>query len=196
MLVGFFFFPSKTNVSDLFIAYLEKMSGLLESIFCSPEPPKTRVASQYLTADLHRIKKAALTIRLELLFHRLNTFDFYSLLNNIESSTQWMCNLMASYRWLFPLLSAEELKMVRTAAKGAQGNIAVIIRTLRKEKHSRMLPSMHVSDMIKKIIEDEPNHFAKLESSALGFYSLMFFFSKFHTDLREIGTLIQYEQKL
>ena len=63
-----------------------------------------------------------------------------------------MCNLMASYRWLFPLLSAEELKMVRTAATGAQDNIAVIIRTLRKEKYSRMLlPSMQVSDMIKKI---------------------------------------------
>ena len=92
--VGSCFFSSKTNIQDLFTGYFQKIKATIVAAFDVSCQSKSFITGQSLLDDFQKIKKSALTIRYELLFHRLNPHDFNRLLNKVEFCTQLVCNLV------------------------------------------------------------------------------------------------------
>jgi hypothetical protein len=194
IVVGFFFFPLKRDVNQLLVTYFQKMQIILEGVFNNPLPKRARLASDYLSVDLQKLKKEALGIRLELLFHRLNAANFNRLLNFMENATKYMGTLVTTYRLLFKNLTPAELEMVNAAFSVSRDNINAIVRHLNRDVHKITCSPIKVADLIVKAVEENPQHFAKLEGNALGFYSLMYFFSKLNDDLNSIDSLLHGHQ--
>lgn len=190
IVVGFIFFPLKRDVNNLLAAYFQKMERIMDSIFNCPAPTRRRLASEYLSVDLQTLKKEALGIRLELLFHRMSAANFNRLLNFMENATKYMATLVASYRLLYQHLSFEEKEMVTHAYSVTKDNIGAIIRHLHHNPHQLRASPIQVPDLIVKAVEKNPQHFAKLEGNAFGFYSLMHFFTKLNADLNSIDVLL------
>lgn len=188
--VGWFFFSLKTDINDLFIGYLQKMKALLATVFGVTIPVRAVVTSQKMAADFEKIRKDALSIRYELLFHRLNPQDFYAVLNQMARCTQYVINLIESYQWLMPHMSKEDNASIGIAAKTTEHNIDMLIMQLQKQPGTMMAPATSVSDLLTKAIADNPCRFATLESDALGFFSLMYFFTQLNTCLNEVYALI------
>lgn len=194
IVVGFIFFPLKRDVNSLLAAYFQKMQTILGSIFNCPSPKRTRLASEYLSVDLQKLKKEALGIRLELLFHRLSAANFNRLLNYMESATKYMGTLVASYRLLYQHLNSEEREMLSQAYSVTRDNIDAIVGHLNNNPHKLTPSIIQFSDLIVKVVEKNPQHFAKLDGNAFGFYSLMHFFTKLNADLNSIDVLLHGDE--
>ena len=192
--VGSFFFTLKTNITDLFVDYLQKIKALLATTFNHSNQLRPIFTSQYLVADFHKIRKSAIAIRYELLFHRLSQQDFNALLNQMGLCTRYIINIRESYNWLLPHLCKEDIKFINVAAQTTAHNIEALILHLQKIKHEAILPATSVSNLIAQAIEDNPARFATLESNALGFFSLMYFFRRLNISLNEIYALIDNSQ--
>ena len=54
-----------------------------------------------------------------------------------------------------------------------------------------MLPPSDLEGLLKKAIKDEPHRFATLESDALGFFNLIYFFMRLNTCLNEVYLILR-----
>ncbi len=188
--VGAFFFSLKTNIDELFVGYLQKMRAVLASIFTVQNQMRTAVNGQHLLADFRKIRKDALSIRYELLFHRMSSQEFNRLLNQLGMSTRYVVNLTESYHWLLPHMSKDDSQMIAMAAKATVHNIEILIMLIEEKHHTAMLPATNVSDLIAKAIAGDPGRFATLESDALGFFNLMYFFTRLNACLNEVYSIM------
>lgn len=194
MTVGFFLFPIKTDVRDVMVGYLQKMKALMVMVFQTKQI-RSHVSGKKLLTEFHEIKKNALVIRYELLFHRLNLNEFNRVLDHMGRCTQYITNLIESYQWLFASLDAEKMKIVQNAAKTTAYNIKVLIDHLQKKQHANMIPASKVAVSLANAIEEQPQHFASLESDALGFFSLMYFFTELNKALNEVYVIFCKNRK-
>lgn len=190
LLVSGLFFSLKTNIAEVFIGYLQKINALMTTAFQEKGRPKTLISGHSLLAEFQKIKKSALSIRYELLFHRLNPRDFTSLLNEVEICTQFVVNLIEAYHWLLPHLTKEENLIIIVAVKTTQRNIAGIINRLQENKKSKMSPATNLKKRLHKEIAENPSRFATLESDALGFFNLMYFFTRLNMHLNEVYCIV------
>ena len=188
--VGFCFFSLKTNIPDLFGDYLQKIKAIITAAFDMKCHSETLIKGQSLLADFQKIKNSALSIRYELLFHRLNPHDFNILLNQIAFGTQFVTNLIDAFGWLAAHLTKEEGTIIAVAAKTTEHNIDTIIQLLKNNKQAMMLPATYLSEFLKKAIEEDPHRFATLESDALGFFNLIYFFTRLNTCLNEVYLIL------
>lgn len=190
LVVGGLFFSLKTDVAELFIGHLEKVKALIATAFDKQPNREFFTSARSLLADFQNIKNNALSIRYELLFHRLNRNDFNSLLNQVAFCTQFVVNLMESYHWLMQHLTPEEAKIIAVAVKTTQHNLGVVIKRLQKNKKAEMLSAANLPTLLNKDIEENPNRFATLESDALGFFNLIYFFTRLNKHLNEVYFII------
>lgn len=190
LVVGGLFFSLKTNIAEVFVGYLQKINALMTTAFTVKGQPKTLISGHSLLADFQQIKKNALSIRYELLFHRLNPRDFNALLNQIEFCTQFVVNLIETYHWLMPHLTKDESMIIAVAVKTTQRNIDIIVMRLQKNKKTRMSSAANLRKLLHKEIADDPNRFATLESDALGFFNLIYFFTRLNMHLNEVYCII------
>jgi hypothetical protein len=184
------FFSLKTNIAEVFIGYLQKINALMTNSFNVKGQPKTLISGHALLADFQNIKKNALSIRYELLFHRLNPRDFNALLNQVEVCTQFVVSLIEAYQWLIPHLTEEENKIIAVAVKTTRRNINFIINRLQKNKKAKMLSSANLKKLIQEEIAGDPSRFATLESDALGFFNLIYFFRRLNMHLTEVYCIV------
>ncbi|KTC64475.1 Predicted membrane protein (plasmid) [Legionella adelaidensis] len=189
LIVGFLVFPLKTNINGLLVNYLEKMKALLTTFFTNTKV-RTLVTRQSLSTDLQKIRKAALAIRYELFFHRLKPADFNAALNNLVIATRYTFNLVESSEWLFPHFTEEEAQMMAVAYKTTEKNLLILINYLRSKNAEEMLGTKHLSCLIEKTIQENPKKFAELNSDALGFFSLLYFFIQVNMHLKELYQLL------
>jgi len=189
LIVGGFFFSLKTNVANVFVGYVQKMKAILLTELISTNQRRTAATSQYLAADFQKIRKAAIAIRYELLFYRLSAQDFNTLLNQTSLCTRYVINLIESYHWLLPHLCKTDVQLINMAAVTTTHNIESLALCLDEKMHPAMIPAVNVSDLITNAIADNPARFATLESDALGFFSLMYFFTRLNTSLNEMYLL-------
>ncbi|GGI82813.1 FUSC family protein [Legionella impletisoli] len=191
--VGNFLFPLKRNVTSMFVDYLKKIRASLTMVFNSKDI-RTYVSSQNLAVEFLMIKKEALAIRYQLLFHRLNTQEFNSLLKYVGASAHYAIHLIESYPWLKCRLSNDEIPLVRKAAETTEENIKKLIELLEHKKKGEMCPAADVSCLLQREINTSPERFATLESDALGFYNLMYFFTELNANLNHVFDLLVKEQ--
>lgn len=188
--VGYCFFPAKTNVANLFIDFWEKINATITLIF-EGKPCVARPASiQYLAVECQKIRKEALAIRYELLFHRMSRRDFYIILNQTTLCTQYVINLIDAWHWLAPHLSKKDQADVALAVKTTQYNIHTLIKHFQSNKSTAMLPVTRVTALVHQAIADDAARFASLESEALGFFNLMYFFARLNTGLHEVNATL------
>lgn len=190
--VGCIFLPVRTNIIDVFIGYLEKMNAALALTFTTQQQSSPVISNQNLYADFQTIRKQAIAIRYEVLFHRLSRQEFNSLLMHMAFSTQYVAGLTEAYRWLVCYLTNEDKAHLETAVKTTQHNLAVLIKHLKRQKHPSMLPVINLTDLLTKAISTDAQRFASLESEALGFYSLMYFFTRLNAQLNESYRLLSH----
>lgn len=190
LLVGGVFFSLKTNIAEIFIGYLEKIKALLTTSFGINKQPKTLISGHTLFADFQKIKKDAISIRYELLFHRLNARDFNDLINQVAFCTQFVVNLIEAYKWLLPHLTDEENLIIKVAVKTTQNNLDVIIRRLRENKKAKVLSAANLPELLNNEVAEDPARFATLDSDALGFFNLIYFFTRLNTHLNEVYYII------
>lgn len=190
--VGNFCFPLKRDVTSIFIDYLHKMRSSLMTAFKSSEI-RTRVSSQNLVIDFHTIKKDALAIRYQLIFHHLNSQEFNALLKYVGSCAHYAINLIESYQWLSCRLCPDEAPLIKAAAQTTEHNINALIDFLKQKSDVHMLPATSVSELLQKEINTHPQRFATLESDALGFYSLMYFFTQLNLNLNNVFDVLANE---
>lgn len=190
LVVGFCFFSLKTNISMLFIEYLQKIKATMSITFETKSQFETIVTGQSLFADFQHIKNMALSIRYELLFHRLTANDFNSLLNNLSFSTQHVIRLLEGYSWMASHLNKEEQSSITLAAKTISQNIDTIIARLQQKTETSGLLSLRLSECLEKAIQEAPSRFATLESDALGFFNLTYYFTRLNMCLNEIYYIV------
>ena len=87
------------------------------------------------------------------------------------------------------------MKIVQNAAETTAYNINVLIGHLQKKQHADMIPASKVAVSLANAIEEQPQHFASLESDALGFFSLMYFFTELNKELNEIYVIFCKNRK-
>ncbi|CEK11670.1 FUSC family protein [Legionella hackeliae] len=189
VLVGFFFFPVRTNVKEIFILYLEKMDKSISSML-DESPQQQLVIKQELLMEFQKIRKQVLSIRYEVLFHRLNMRDFNVFLTQVLFCTQYIANLIEAYRWLWTSLSTEDKKNIKVAIHTTKHNIQTLIKLLSNAKPNEMISAQSLLDILTKAIAMHPKRFSALEDKALGFFNLMYFFARLNTRLQESYTLL------
>lgn len=188
--VGCFFLPVKTNIIDLFVSHLEKIKALLGLVFKATPQTSQVAASQRLYADFQHIRKNALAIRYEVIFHRISRRDFHLLLTQTAFCTQYVVALIEAYRWLEVYLTPEDRNKILVAVDTTQFNLDILVKRLKNEPHVAMLPVVNLTELLTKAISQDPCRFASLESEALGFYNLMYFFTRLNTRLNDIYSLL------
>ncbi len=187
LIVSGFFFPAKTNIEDVFMGFWAKINASIGMVF-EGKPYLNRPTSiQYLAAECQNIRKKALAIRYELLFHQMSQRDFYALLNQTTLCTQYVINLIDAWYWLAPHLSPQDHTGVALAVKTTRYNIDALIQHFKHKKTTTMLPVTRVTELLNQAIAEDSARFASLESEALGFFNLMYFFARLNTCLNEIN---------
>lgn len=188
--VNCFFLSSKTDIADLFSEYLQKISAMLASTFEADCQPQTAVPVHLLSAEFQKIKNNALSIRYELLFHRLSPRDFNTVLNKLSFCTQFTINIIEAHDWISTHLTKDEIATIALAAKTTTHNINAVNQRLQGNKHAPMLPATNLTDFLTQEITVDPYRFATLESDALGFFNLIYLFSRLNTCLNDIYTVL------
>ena len=188
--VGYCLFSLKTNIDGMFIDYLQKMKALLGASFDTKAQPKTLFAAHRLMQDFKKIKKGAISVRYELVFHRLSTRDFNRLLNDTMFCTRYVIRLVESYHWLSPHLKEEERAIIMAAEKMTEHNIEVLANRLQKRSSDAMLAADYLTQLFENAIKEEPARFATLESDTLGFFSLICFFTQLNNSLNHMGCIL------
>jgi len=193
LLVGRFFLTSKVDIVELFVAHIDKIQAILTLTF---EPLHTTeiISTQHLYSNFQMIRKNAVTIRYEMIFQHINSRDFRLLLTQSAFCTQYVISLVDIYTWVKPHLTAAEKKDVDLAFKTTLHNLTVLERHLRKEAHDPAMRVVNLNELLIKAIKSEPQRFASLNSEALGFYNVMYFFARLNTRLNEIHFLLGKNQ--
>ena len=190
LIVGSCFFSAKTNIADVFIGFWEKINASMGLVFDEKPCVQRPTSIQYLAAECQKIRKNALAIRYELLFHQMSRRDFYALLNQTTLSTQYVINLIDAWHWLVPHLSAQDQAGVAMAVKTTRYNIDALIQHFKHKKPTAMLPVTRVTELLNQAIAEDSTRFASLENEALGFFNLMYFFARLNTCLIEINATL------
>lgn len=190
VLVGRFFLLRKTDMVELFVAHIEKIQASLTIAFQSHVPAKEVVNTQHLYTNFQIIRKNAINISYEILFQRINSRDFRLLLTQSAFCTQYVISLIDIYNWVSPHLTHADRHSVDIALKTTQHNLSVLKMHLRKEPHEPMMLVVNLNELLIKAIKLQPARFATLDSEALGFYNLMYFFARLNTRLHEIHLLL------
>jgi uncharacterized membrane protein YgaE (UPF0421/DUF939 family) len=180
------FFSLKTNVSQLFIDFLQKINAHLIMSFDASVSAEARFCGHDLLVAFQQLRKDAQTIRYELLFHRLSQRDFNDLLNQLAICTQFVVHVVDTYPWMRAHLSAEENDVVLMAAQTIEQNLQGIILYLTDAKPSTFLTITRAVDCLQTAIAKEPERFSSLESDALSFFNLIYFLSRFNAGLQDI----------
>ena len=190
LIVSRCFFSAKTNISDVFIDFWGKINASLSVVFEGKQCVDRPVSIQYLAAECQKIRKSALAIRYELLFHQMSRRDFYALLNQTTLCTQYVINLIDAYHWLTPYLSKQDQAGIALAVKTTRYNIDALIKHFQTQKPTAMLPVARVTDLLNHAIAEDSLRFAVLDSEALGFFNLMYFFARLNTCLNEVNATL------
>lgn len=190
LVVGSCFFSEKTNVVDIFIGFWGKINASIGLVFEGGRYIHRPTSIQYLAAECQKIRKKALAIRYELLFHQMSQRDFYALLNQTTLCTQYVINLIDTWHWLAPHLSKQDQEGIAMAVKTTRYNIDALIQHLKTKKSTAMLPVTRVSELVNQTIAGDSVRFASLESEALGFFNLMYFFTRLNVCLNEINSTL------
>ncbi|MDX1838640.1 FUSC family protein [Legionella taurinensis] len=190
VLVGCFFLPVKTDIAGLFIGHFEKMKASLSLGFLNQSPLSLPVISFPLAADFQAIRKKAIAIRYEVLFHYINRHDFGVLLTQTAICTQYVVGVLDAYQWLMNYLSREDKQRIRQVVETTQHNIETLIKQLKQEPHDAMKPPCDMIDLVTKAIEEDPTRFAHLDNQGLGYFNLMHFFTRLNTRLNDIYRLL------
>ncbi|KTD64418.1 FUSC family protein [Legionella spiritensis] len=189
LLVNCFFLPDKSDAQDLFITHLERSKAALSLTFFKKTSVVEPVTSHVLSVEFQTIRKKALSSRYELLFHRLNNRNFNLLMKQATFCTQYIITLINTYRWLEVYLSEEDKTHIRQAAEVTVHNLDVMIKQLKKETDLSMLPATNVTGLLTEAINQDSVRFASLDNQVLGFFNLMYYFTRLNTRLNEIFVL-------
>ncbi len=190
LMVSAGFFSTKTDISNLFTGLWSKINASLVIAFDGKQQVKSAMSGQYLAMECQAIRRKALAIRYELLFHRLSHRDFALLLNQTTLCTQYVINLIDAYVWLVPYLKKEDSAHILIAMQTTRHNIQRLIERFQQEEPVEMLPVTRVTELVTKAIEDDAARFASLESEALGFFNIMYFFARLNLCLNELNTTL------
>jgi hypothetical protein len=193
LFVGSFFFPLRRNVSCMFVLYLQKMKASLDATI-HPSEIRSPISNQQLAVDFQEIKHDAMAIRYQLLFHRLNAQQFNALLQYVGFCVHFTINIIESYKWLSCRLCDEEIPMVKKAVETTEHNIQALVDLLEKKPCAQLLPVTNVSDLLQHEINRCPKRFSSLESDALGFFSLMYFFTQLNINLNHAFDMLNYKR--
>lgn len=190
LVVSRFFLPAQTDVADLFVDFFGKVNASIRLTFEAKACREFSIPTQYLAFENQKLRKSALTIRYELLFHRMSKQDFNALLAQTTLCTQTVIYLMDAYLWYAPYLNQPDQDEIAMAVKTTHYNMEALMRQLKHKKHTAILPVARVSERLSLLIKEDPAHFASLDSEALGFFSLMYFFAQLNKCLTEMHTII------
>ena len=104
--------------------------------------------------------------------------------------TQLEIGLIETYTWLVPHLTKDENEIITVAVATTSHNMDALIKVLQKNKQATILPCTELAGLLKRAIEEDPTRFASLESDALGFFNLIYFFTRLNTCIDEIYQLL------
>lgn len=187
---GLLFLPVKTDVPGLFIGHFEKMKASLSLGFLNQSSLSLPVISFPLAADFQAIRKKAIAIRYEVLFHYINRHDFGVLLTQTAICTQYVVGVLDAYQWLMNYLSRDDKQRIRQVVETTQHNIETLIKRLKHEPHEAMKPPCDMIALVTRAIEEDPARFSHLDNQGLGYFNLMHFFTRLNTRLNDIYTLL------
>lgn len=188
--VGCIFMPVKTNITQLFVTYLEKMKAVLTLVFMAKPQQSLLTTGKPLYVEFQTIRKNALSIRYEVLFHRISRHNFQLLLTQLAFCTQYIASLIEAYRWLSVYLTSDDRHGIEVAVQTTLHNLDVLIRRLNNQPHEEILPVANLTELINKAIIEDPSRFGALESEALGFFNIMYYFTRMNTRLIDIFLLL------
>lgn len=188
--VGCFFLPVKTNLAMVFVGHIEKIQASLSLAFIAHHHTSEYVTSQRLYSDFHSLRNNAIAISYEFLFHRINRRAFRLLMTESGFCTQYVVGLIEAYHWLGPYLTEKDKVHVMLALQTTQYNLDSLKKRLEKETHSPMLQATNLMDLLARAIQSEPARFASLNTEVLGFFNLMYFFTRLNIRLNNIYSLL------
>lgn len=190
LLVGCFFLPVKTDIGQLFVKQIEKIQAALVLSFLSKKKTNEDMTARKLHADFQFLRNNALAISYEFLFRRISRGDFYLLMTESTFCIQYVVVLINAYHWLVAYLSPEEKTQILLALNTTLKNLEILKQHLNKEPHSAMLQPDNLMDLLTKAIQKDPERFALLDTQVLGFFNLMYFFTRLNTRLNNIYLLL------
>ncbi|STX29801.1 Predicted membrane protein [Legionella beliardensis] len=190
ILVSRFFLPIKTNIIDIFVNHIEQIQEALNLVFQTDSQTYPIAASHRLYTDFQALRNKALTISYEFLFHRITKRDFYVLMTESAFCTQYVVGLIEAYRWIAPYLTDEDHSRINLAVEATQANLITLKQRLKKEDYGPMLPPTNLMEQFNKAVVNDPKRFASLDNKALGFFNLMYFFTRLNTRLNDIYHLL------
>ena len=189
--VGFFFRSSSSvNKMCVFADFLDKLNTALTSMFQHHTRKELSKVSHQLAKEYHALRKQTLAIRYEFFFHRLTSRDFYLLLNQMAICTQYVIHLVDSYEWLAPYLSQEDREGIAVAAYTTTCNFNFLIDNIQHQTNTSLLSVIRLTEIVSEAIADDPARFDALHNEALGFFNLMYFFTRLNRSLTEINTML------
>lgn len=191
LLVGRFFLSNQFDITQLFVEHIEKIQATLILAFQKQVNPSEMINTQQLYTNFQLIRKNAITIRYEMIFERYNSRNFRLLLTQSAFCTQYVISLVDIYKWISPHLSQNEQLNIALALNTTQHNLTVLKKHLLNEVHDPIIPVSNFNDVLIKAIVCQPTRFAALDSEALGFYNVMYFFARLNTRLNEIHSLLK-----
>lgn len=186
LIVGYFFSSSKTNVALIFEGVFQKMEAYIVTVADPTSSSETLINAQRLLADFKKIKKNAVSIRYELLFHRLNAHDFNVLLNNVLFCMYWMVRILNVSHWLGAGLREEDQAMILMAVKTTTHNFRVIRPLLRGDKQGVLVSMTSVFDVLNDAVTTDPTRFAILDDEAVSVFNVLYFFNRLNQHLHDI----------
>ncbi|WP_419419274.1 FUSC family protein [Legionella sp. D16C41] len=189
ILVSRFCLPVKTNIPKIFIKNIEQIQMILNLTF-EEEKHHPIIESQRLYADFQALRNNSLTISYEFLFHRMNRKDFYLLMTESAFCIKYVVGLIEAYRWIEPYLTQEERNHIKFSLEVTQANLTTLKKRLKNEDYGSMLPPNNLMEQFNKAIRDDPKRFATLDHKALGFFNLIYFFTRLNTRLNDIYYLL------
>lgn len=188
--VGRLFMAKTTDIEELFAEHIEKMHELLGMVFEEGLSINDVFYNENLYSNFQQIRKNALAISYEIFFRRLNPRDFRLLLTESAFCTQYVMHLTETYSWVKSSLTQTELDKLQVAVTTTQFNLTMLHQRLKKEPYRPLLPVNNVNHLLVKAIEEQPLHFVTLNNEVLGFYNLMFFFTRLNMRIHEINSLL------
>ncbi|MGQ3889933.1 FUSC family protein [Legionella sp. CNM-1927-20] len=190
ILVSRFFLPVKANITDIFVSHIEQIQMALDLAFQEGMQNDPIIATQRLHADFQKLRNNALTISYEFLFHRITRRDFCVLMTESSFCIQYAVGLIEAYRWIAPYLTKEERERIIFPIEATHANLTTLKKRLKREDYGPMLPPTNLMDLFNKAINDDPERFSSLDNKALGFFNLMYFFTRLNTRLNDIYYLL------
>lgn len=190
LIVSRFFLPVKRNIADIYVAHIDQIKNALDLAFKKKQQVPSIAFSQRLYADFRALRNNASTISYELFFRQMTKQDFNLLMCEAYFCIQYVVSLIDAYHWLAPYLVSEDQKRLDLVVRVTQANLTTLKKRLKGESHQPMLPPYNLMDLFHRAIIKDSKRFASLDSEALGFFNLMYFFTKLNTRLNDIYSLL------